>query len=105
MRVTLCWVTQHVQVIRQNFVASTMANPCCCDFIYRLGAAGMHQRCNFLDLEFSSDRSWPTGMLIIFQTVSLLCKTFVPLNHSTMAQGFVAVCLLYHLKCFDGRYA
>jgi hypothetical protein len=26
-----------------------------------------------LDLEFSSDQSWPTGMLIIFQTVSPLC--------------------------------
>jgi hypothetical protein len=35
-----------------------MAKPCCCrDFIYRLVAVGTHQRCNFLDLEFSSDRS------------------------------------------------
>jgi hypothetical protein len=57
-----------------------MPNPCCCDFIYRLGAVGMHQRCNFLDLEFSSDRSWPTGMLIIFQTVSPLCKPLCHLN-------------------------
>jgi hypothetical protein len=57
--------TRHVQVIRQN-VASTMATPCCCDFIYHLEAVGMHQCCNFLDLEFSSDLSWPTGMLIIF---------------------------------------
>jgi hypothetical protein len=33
----------HVQVIRQNFVASTMANPCCCcDFIHHLGVIGMH---------------------------------------------------------------
>jgi hypothetical protein len=35
-----------------------MANPCCCccccDFICHLGAVGMHQHCNFLDLEFSS---------------------------------------------------
>jgi hypothetical protein len=43
--------TRHVEVIRQNFVASTMANPWrCCDFIYHLGAVGMHQLCNFLDL-------------------------------------------------------
>jgi hypothetical protein len=50
--------TRHVQVIRQNSVASTMANPwCCCDFISCLGAVCMHQRCNFLDLEFSSDSS------------------------------------------------
>jgi hypothetical protein len=63
---------RHVQVIRQNFVASTMANPCCCccDFINHLGVVGTHQRCNFLDTEFSSDRSWPTSMLITFQTIS-----------------------------------
>jgi hypothetical protein len=72
---------RHVQVTRQNFVASTVAGPCCCGFIYRLEAIRTHQRCNFLDLEFSSDRSWPTGMLITFQTVSSLCKTFVPLKH------------------------
>jgi hypothetical protein len=51
-----------------------------------------------LDFEFSSDRFWLTGVLIIFQTVSLLCKTFVPLNHSNAAQGFFIVCLLDHLK-------
>jgi hypothetical protein len=55
---------------------------CCCDFNYRWGLVGMHQHCNFLDLEFSSDRSWPTDMLIMFQTVSPLCETFVPLDHS-----------------------
>jgi hypothetical protein len=50
--------TRRVQVIRQKSVASTMANPCCCyDFIYRLGAVDTHQLCNFLDLEFGSDRS------------------------------------------------
>jgi hypothetical protein len=50
--------TRHVQVIRQNFVASTMANPCCCcDFSYRLGVVGMHQHCSFLDLKSSSDHS------------------------------------------------
>jgi hypothetical protein len=54
---------RHVQVIRQNLVANYMANPCCCcDFIYCLRAVGTQQRCNFFDLEFSSDRSWPTGM-------------------------------------------
>jgi hypothetical protein len=62
-------------------VASIMANPCCCccccNFIYGLGAAGTHQRCKFLDLEFSSDCSWLTGMPITFQTLSPLCKTFV----------------------------
>jgi hypothetical protein len=63
---------RHVQVIRRNFVASTMANPCCCNFIYRLETVGKHQCCNFLDLEFSSDSSWLTGMLIIFRTVSPL---------------------------------
>jgi hypothetical protein len=39
-------------------------------------------------------------MLIIFQTVSPLCKTFVLLKQGTMAQGFFAVRLLDHLKCF-----
>jgi hypothetical protein len=49
--------SSHVQVTRQNFLASTMANPCCCcDFVYRSG---------------------PTGMLITFKTVSPLCKRFV----------------------------
>jgi hypothetical protein len=45
--------TRHVSVIRENFVASTVANPCCCccDFIYRLGAVATHLCCNFLDLE------------------------------------------------------
>jgi hypothetical protein len=72
-----------------------MANPCCCcDFIYRLGEVGTHQRCNFFHLELGSDRSWPTGMFIIFKTVSPLCKTFVPSKHSTTGQGFFAVRLL-----------
>jgi hypothetical protein len=83
-----------------------MANPCCCcDFIYRLGAVGMHQHYNFLDLEFSSDCSWLIGMLIIFQTVSPLCKTFVPLKHSTMAQGLFAIRLLDHLKQITSGFA
>jgi hypothetical protein len=59
---------------------------------------------NFLDLEFSSDHSWVTGMLIIFQTVSCLCKMFVPFKHSTMTQGFFAVCLLDHLKRFASEF-
>jgi hypothetical protein len=72
---------KHVQVISQNFVASTMANACCCcNFIYCLGGVGMYKCCNFLDLEFSSDRSWLIGILIIFQTLSPLCKMFVPLQ-------------------------
>jgi hypothetical protein len=67
--------TRHVQVIRQNFVTSTMDNHCCCcDFIYHLGAIGMQQRRNFLDPEFSSDHSWPTGMLII-SPVQNVCAT------------------------------
>jgi hypothetical protein len=32
---TVLGTMRHAQVIRQNFVSSTMANPCCrCDFIY-----------------------------------------------------------------------
>jgi hypothetical protein len=61
----------HVHIIRHNFVASTMANLCCCcNFIYYLGVVSTHQHCNFLDLEFSYGRSWPAGMLINFQTLS-----------------------------------
>jgi hypothetical protein len=44
-------------------------------------------------------------MLIIFQTVSPLCKTFVPLKHSTTAQGFFTAGLLDHLKRFIGGFA
>jgi hypothetical protein len=55
LMLSLCWFsirmlktllgnTRHVQVIRQNFVASTTANPsCCCDLVYCLGTVGMHQ--------------------------------------------------------------
>jgi hypothetical protein len=57
------------------------------------------------DPEFSSDRSWPTSMLIIFQTVSPLCKPIVPLKQSTMAQGFFTIHLLDHLKRFASRSA
>jgi hypothetical protein len=97
---------RHVQVIRENFVASTKANACCCcDFIYHLGAVSMRQNCNFLDLGFSSDCSWLNGTLIIFKTISPLYKTFVPIKHSTMAQGFFTECLLYRLKCFARRFA
>jgi hypothetical protein len=80
---------RHVQVIRQNVVASTVANTCCCccNFICSFGAAAMHRHCNFLG-QFSSDYSWLTGMLIIFQNVSPLCKMLVPFKHSTVAQGF-----------------
>jgi hypothetical protein len=42
----------------------------------------------------SFDSSWLTGILIIFQTVSALYKTFVLLKHSTTAQVFLAICLL-----------
>jgi hypothetical protein len=75
---------RHVQDIRQNFVASTMANSSCYDFNYHLGMVGMHQHWNFSDFEFNSDCSWPNGMLIIFQIVSLLCKMFGPLKHSAI---------------------
>jgi hypothetical protein len=88
---TVLGSTRHVQVIRQNFVPSTMSNLyccCCCDLIYHLGAIGAHQHCNFLDLVSSSEISWPTSSSIM----SLLCKMFVPLKHSTMTQGFFAVC-------------
>jgi hypothetical protein len=67
---------RQVQHIRQNSVAVIMANSCC-DCTYRLEVVGMHQHCDFVDLEFSSDRSWPTCMLNIFQTVSTLCRMFV----------------------------
>jgi hypothetical protein len=98
--------TRHVQVIRQNFMASTITNPCCCcDFIYHLGAVGTHQRCTFLDLVFSSDRSWPTSMLIIFQTLSPPLQNVCATYHSTNAQGFFAIHLLDHLKCFTSGFA
>jgi hypothetical protein len=81
-----------------------MANPCCCCcFIYSFGAVDMRQLCNFMDLEFSSDRSWPTDMLIIFRNVSPLC--IVPLKHSAVVEGFFAVRLLAHLKSFASGFA
>jgi hypothetical protein len=43
-------------------------------------------------------------MLIIFQTVSPLCKTLVPFKHSTTAQSFFAVRLLDHLKRFANGF-
>jgi hypothetical protein len=46
-----------------------MANPCCCCFIYHLGAIGMHQHCNFLDLEV---RFWPSSSQII-RCAEFLC--------------------------------
>jgi hypothetical protein len=49
---------RHVQVIRQNSVASTMANLCSFDFIYQLGTVGTHQHCSFLYHELSFDHSW-----------------------------------------------
>jgi hypothetical protein len=33
----------------------------------------------------------PTGMFIIFQTVSPICKMFAPLKHITMAESFFTV--------------
>jgi hypothetical protein len=64
---------RHVQIIRENFVASAVANPCC-GRRSRLGAVGTHQRCNFFELESSFGRFWPIGMFIIFQTVSSMRK-------------------------------
>lgn len=81
-----------------------MDNPCCCDFIYQLSLVGIHHRSNFLDLEYSSDCSWPTGMLIIFQAVSPVCKCLCQLNN-TMDQGFFAICLLDHLKGITSQFA
>jgi hypothetical protein len=58
--------TRHGQIFRQNVMATTTANRCCCcDFIYCLGAVGNH--------------------LSPVQNVSALLK------HSIMAQGFFAV--------------
>jgi hypothetical protein len=98
---------RHIQVIRQNFVASTMAIPLLLPLPLPFGsswhAPPLLLPFNFLDLEFSP--SWPTGMLIIFQTVSPLCKTFVPLKHGIMAQDFFTVCLLDHLKGSASRFA
>jgi hypothetical protein len=45
--------TKHLQVIRQKefFEKNGMDNLCyCCEFIYRLGAFGTHQRRNSLNL-------------------------------------------------------
>jgi hypothetical protein len=77
-RSTVLGNMRHVQVIRQNVKTSTMAS-CCSIFIYSLGAVGMHQHSNFLDCEFSSDHSWPIGMLI-FQTVFPCAKHLCHLN-------------------------
>lgn len=50
--------TRHVQVVRQNPVASCCC--CCpCRFIHCLGVVGMHKCSSFLDLEFNSNHSWP----------------------------------------------
>jgi hypothetical protein len=46
-----------------------------------------------------------TGMLIIFQTLCPIYKTFVPLKHSAMAECFFAVCLLDHMKRFASGFA
>lgn len=69
---TVLGTTTHVQVMTQNSVASTMANPCCyccSDFKQSLGTAGINQHHNFFDLQFRSDCFCPTDKLIIFQTV------------------------------------
>ena len=56
---------RHIDVIIQNFVANIMANLyCCCETVYRLGAVSTHQRCNFLDVELSSNCMWPTSAQI-----------------------------------------
>jgi hypothetical protein len=73
--------------------------------IYHLGAIGNHKLCKVLDLDFSSERSLPTSMLIIFQTGFPLCRTFVPLEHSTTAQSFFAVLSLEHLKNIATRFS
>jgi hypothetical protein len=52
-------------------VTSNIANR----FIYCLGVVGLRQRFNFLHPEISSDRSWPTGMLIMNQSVQNICAT------------------------------
>jgi hypothetical protein len=57
----------------------------------------MHKRSNFLDLEFSSESFWSTGMLFDVQTVSALYKTFVPHKISTTIPGIFAAYLLDHL--------
>jgi hypothetical protein len=44
-------------------------------------------------------------MLIIFQTVSPLWKTFVPLKQSTTDKGFFSIHSPDHLKRFAGRSA
>jgi hypothetical protein len=84
--------TRHVQVIKQNSVASTMANPCYyCGFTYHLGTVGIHQHCNFFDIKFSSNWSWPNGMLI-FHTTSPLCKMSMPLKQPK--DSLLYVCLI-----------
>jgi hypothetical protein len=82
---------ERVQLMRQNFVASTMANSyCCCDFIYCLGEVGMHRHCNFLGLEYISDCSWLTSMLISsLSQLSLPCaKRLCHLNTTQWPKAF-----------------
>jgi hypothetical protein len=47
---------------------------------------------------------WLTGLHIIFQAVSLLCKMYAPLKHATTVQGFFAVPLLVHQKHFASGF-
>jgi hypothetical protein len=95
---TLCCNTRHVQVMRQNFMASTIANPCCCcDFIYHLGAVDMHQCCNFLDLEFSSDCSW---LCSSSSKLSLPCgKSLCHLNTTLWPKASPYACLSSEMFC------
>jgi hypothetical protein len=74
-------------------------------FHLQFGSSWNAPTLQLLDLKFSSDHSWLTGMLIIFQTVSPLSQTFVPIKHSTMAHGFYAIHLLDYLKHFASGFA
>ena len=97
--------TRHVEVISQNFIASSMADPyCCCEIVYRLGAVSWHKLCNFLDLAFSSNCLRATSTHTTFQTINFQ-KTSVTAKQNTATQCVLAVNLLNHFKRFGSGIA
>jgi hypothetical protein len=53
-------------------ISSVNQNRSPCSFSFKRGGAYAPRT------EFSSERSWPVGMLVILQTASPLCKIFLP---------------------------
>ena len=86
IRHTVLGNTRHVQVMSQNFVAPTMADPyCCCEVVYRLGAVGTNLHCNLFNLVFSTNSLWQISKDIILQTVS----PSVPPKHNTATKCII----------------